>query len=55
MNSKHKQKGNSTDIAVIFPMDGYHYTRSYLREQENSEFLFKRRGAPFTFDGEGKN
>ena len=32
------------------PMDGYHIRRSVLREQENSEFLFSRRGAPFTFD-----
>eukprot|EP00012_Vannella_robusta_P009917 CAMPEP_0206195964 /NCGR_PEP_ID=MMETSP0166-20121206/8159_1 /ASSEMBLY_ACC=CAM_ASM_000260 /TAXON_ID=95228 /ORGANISM="Vannella robusta, Strain DIVA3 518/3/11/1/6" /LENGTH=146 /DNA_ID=CAMNT_0053613335 /DNA_START=128 /DNA_END=564 /DNA_ORIENTATION=+ len=34
-------------------MDGYHLRRSVLQKQENSEFLFKRRGAPFTFDPEG--
>ena len=39
--------------AMVVPMDGYHIPRDKLRTMENPEYLFKRRGAPFTFDPEG--
>lgn len=35
----------------VVPMDGYHFTRAYLRELPNSEEAFARRGADWTFDG----
>ena len=46
------------DIAVVLPMDGFHYSRSELREMaekegSNTTFdeLISRRGAPWTFNG----
>ena len=46
--------------AVVLPMDGFHYTRSQLREMGTStdcqytyEELLARRGAEWTFDAEG--
>uniref|UniRef100_A0AC34FP37 NB-ARC domain-containing protein n=1 Tax=Panagrolaimus sp. ES5 TaxID=591445 RepID=A0AC34FP37_9BILA len=36
--------------ATVLPMDGFHIPRNKLKEMENAEYLFKRRGAPFTFD-----
>uniref|UniRef100_A0A914YZQ1 Phosphoribulokinase/uridine kinase domain-containing protein n=1 Tax=Panagrolaimus superbus TaxID=310955 RepID=A0A914YZQ1_9BILA len=38
--------------ATVLPMDGFHIPRKKLQEMENPEYLFKRRGAPFTFDSE---
>uniref|UniRef100_A0A914QK41 Phosphoribulokinase/uridine kinase domain-containing protein n=1 Tax=Panagrolaimus davidi TaxID=227884 RepID=A0A914QK41_9BILA len=38
------------EIAVVMPMDGFHFTRNELSKMENPEYLFKRRGAPFTFN-----
>ena len=43
------------EIAVVLPMDGFHYSRAKLREldpPDAAEFL-PRRGAPWTFDAEG--
>jgi pantothenate kinase len=37
-------------LAKCIGMDGYHYTRQYLREMKDSARAFERRGAPFTFD-----
>lgn len=34
-----------------FPQDGYHYYRKQLAKFEDPEEAFRRRGAPFTFDG----
>uniref|UniRef100_A0AC35GVW1 Phosphoribulokinase/uridine kinase domain-containing protein n=1 Tax=Panagrolaimus sp. PS1159 TaxID=55785 RepID=A0AC35GVW1_9BILA len=38
------------EIAAVMPMDGFHFTRNELSKMENPEYLFKRRGAPFTFN-----
>lgn len=43
---------NKTHKCVVIGLDGFHYTREYLRSLENSEEAFIRRGAYFTFDGE---
>eukprot|EP01041_Mallomonas_annulata_P009688 gene9688-20140_t len=46
------------EIAVVLPMDGFHYSRATLREMGNRvggssfEELIARRGAPWTFDAE---
>ncbi|KAK9452567.1 nicotinamide riboside kinase [Dipodascopsis uninucleata] len=39
--------------AQVLPMDGYHLPKDYLRTLPSPEYAFQRRGAPFTFDGEG--
>ena len=49
--------GLSSDLAVVIPMDGYHYSRSQLREmsvteERSFEDLLARRGSPWTFDAE---
>ena len=41
------------DVAVVFPMDGFHYYRAQLAEFDDPEEARRRRGAPFTFDAEG--
>mmetsp|Transcript_6778 Transcript_6778/g.17369 ORF Transcript_6778/g.17369 Transcript_6778/m.17369 type:complete len:239 (+) Transcript_6778:1-717(+) len=38
------------DIAVVFPMDGFHYYRAQLAAFPDPEEATRRRGAPFTFD-----
>ncbi|KAH7371207.1 phosphoribulokinase/uridine kinase [Pyrenochaeta sp. MPI-SDFR-AT-0127] len=38
------------EVAVV-PMDGFHYTQRMLSVFKDSELAFRRRGAPFTFDG----
>ena len=52
INTRHRQEHGelAEDVAVIYPMDGYHIRREELRSLENGELLLKRRGAPFTFD-----
>lgn len=35
---------------LVFPMNGYHYTRQELAEKPNGKDLLWRRGAPDTFD-----
>ena len=52
INSRH-----SSEIAVVIPMDGYHYSRSQLREmgakgERSFDELIARRGSPWTFDAE---
>ncbi|OBT55497.1 hypothetical protein VE04_04550 [Pseudogymnoascus sp. 24MN13] len=37
---------------TVLPMDGFHYPKSTLRTFQDPECAFRRRGAPFTFDGE---
>jgi len=46
-----------TEVSIVLPMDGYHYTRAQLRAmgeadgaQYTYEQLLARRGAPWTFD-----
>ncbi|EGS18283.1 nucleobase, nucleoside, nucleotide kinase-like protein [Thermochaetoides thermophila DSM 1495] len=43
----------SPPIAVFVPMDGFHYTRAQLDTFPNPAEAHARRGAAFTFDGEG--
>jgi len=38
------------EIAVVIPMDGYHFYRGELDKMPNSDEAHKRRGAPFTFN-----
>jgi pantothenate kinase len=38
------------DMAIVLPMDGYHYSRDYLDRLPDSIDAHRRRGAPFTFD-----
>jgi len=43
-----------SDVSVVVPMDGFHYSRERLREidpPDAAEYL-PRRGAPWTFDAE---
>lgn len=42
--------GQLGDMAVVVPMDGYHFYRSELDKMSNSDEAHKRRGAPFTFN-----
>jgi pantothenate kinase len=52
-------KGNPTTtshddpLAVAIPMDGLHYSQAELAAMPNPEEAIHRRGAAFTFDGEG--
>lgn len=38
--------------AKLLPQDGFHFYRSELAKFPNPEEAFRRRGAPFTFDGD---
>ncbi|KAI0802116.1 P-loop containing nucleoside triphosphate hydrolase protein [Xylaria sp. FL0064] len=40
-------------IAVVLPMDGFHYPRAYLDTLPNRAEAYSRRGAHWTFDAEG--
>lgn len=40
-------------IAVALPMDGFHYSRAQLAAMPNAAEAIHRRGAAFTFDGDG--
>lgn len=49
-----------SDVAVVLPMDGFHFSRSQLRamaEAPGSQYTFEdllaRRGSPWTFDAAG--
>ncbi|BEI83599.1 hypothetical protein CcaverHIS002_0402030 [Cutaneotrichosporon cavernicola] len=42
-----------TDVAMGLGTDGWHYSQAQLRAMNDSEMLFRRRGAHFTFDGLG--
>ncbi|KAF5230575.1 hypothetical protein FANTH_13777 [Fusarium anthophilum] len=46
---KELKKNGISDVAVL-PMDGFHYTRTYLSSFRDPDEAFRRRGAPFTFD-----
>lgn len=39
--------------SIVTGMDGFHLTRQQLSQSEDPQHAFKRRGAPFTFDGNG--
>ena len=38
--------------SIVIPMDGYHYTKSYLETMPDPILAFARRGADWTFDSE---
>ena len=38
------------NVALVVPLDGYHFTRQQLSEMPNAEEAIFRRGAAFTFD-----
>lgn len=40
-------------VAVALPMDGFHFSRAHLASMPNAAEAIHRRGAAFTFDGEG--
>jgi pantothenate kinase len=44
-----------SDVSVVVPMDGFHYSRARLRELDppDAAVFLPRRGAPWTFDAEG--
>jgi pantothenate kinase len=42
-----------TPLAAFVPMDGYHLTRAQLDAMPDPATAHARRGAEFTFDGEG--
>ncbi|CAK9787274.1 unnamed protein product [Cutaneotrichosporon oleaginosum] len=41
-----------SEVAMGLGTDGWHYSQAQLRAMPNSEMLFRRRGAHFTFDGD---
>lgn len=45
--------GTDSEFAVCIPMDGYHLSRAQLAAMPDPENAIHRRGAAFTFDGEG--
>jgi pantothenate kinase len=40
------------ELAIVIPMDGYHYYRRELDQMPNPEEAHRRRGAPFTFNAQ---
>ncbi|KAH6641702.1 P-loop containing nucleoside triphosphate hydrolase protein [Chaetomium tenue] len=54
LNARHAAH-SPTDppIAAFVPMDGYHHTRAQLDAMPDPATAHARRGAEFTFDGEG--
>ncbi|RBA19716.1 hypothetical protein FPRO05_09016 [Fusarium proliferatum] len=46
---KELKRNGISDVAVL-PMDGFHYTRTTLSSFSDPDEVFRRRGAPFTFD-----
>ncbi|KAK3392144.1 P-loop containing nucleoside triphosphate hydrolase protein [Sordaria brevicollis] len=52
----HDQRINNSsqkDIAIALPMDGFHLTRAQLSAMPDPVLAHARRGAEFTFDGQG--
>lgn len=47
------QPSFSSEIATYIGLDGWHYTRATLDTFDDPKDAHDRRGAPFTFDGEG--
>ncbi|KAJ6014593.1 hypothetical protein N7540_009184 [Penicillium herquei] len=46
-------EGSDGQFAVCIPMDGYHLSRAQLAAMPDPAIAIHRRGAAFTFDGEG--
>jgi hypothetical protein len=54
VNARYQESSSEPDdVALVIPLDGYHLTREQLSLMPNSEEAHFRRGAAFTFDGEG--
>ncbi|KAM7223317.1 P-loop containing nucleoside triphosphate hydrolase protein [Rhypophila decipiens] len=54
LNEKYaRENPNSPPVAIFVPMDGYHLTRAQLSAMPDPENAHARRGAEFTFDGDG--
>lgn len=54
MNERYaREHPGSPPIAIFVPMDGYHLTRAQLSAMPEPENAHARRGAEFTFDGQG--
>ncbi|KAK4033961.1 ATP-dependent kinase [Parachaetomium inaequale] len=54
LNARHvAQFPDQPPVAAFVPMDGYHYTRAQLDAMPDPATAHARRGAEFTFDGEG--
>ncbi|KAH7127617.1 phosphoribulokinase/uridine kinase [Dactylonectria macrodidyma] len=49
----HHLEPSDAPLAVAITMDGFHYSRAQLAKMPNPEEAIHRRGAAFTFDGEG--
>ena len=45
--------GSDPNTVAVLSIDGFHKTRKELTNMKNPEEAFRRRGAPFTFDGPG--
>ncbi|KAA8917208.1 hypothetical protein TRICI_000659 [Trichomonascus ciferrii] len=52
LNEEKAGEGEVPFVAVV-PMDGFHLTRAQLDEMKDPGEAHKRRGAPWTFDGQG--
>mmetsp|Transcript_66564 Transcript_66564/g.210690 ORF Transcript_66564/g.210690 Transcript_66564/m.210690 type:complete len:351 (-) Transcript_66564:259-1311(-) len=50
INRLHAAGGGGGDLAVVVPMDGFHYYRRQLDAMNDPVEAHARRGAPFTFD-----
>ncbi|KAK3377927.1 P-loop containing nucleoside triphosphate hydrolase protein [Podospora didyma] len=54
LNARHAAlHGTTNPITAFVPMDGYHLTRAQLSAMPDPITAHARRGAEFTFDGEG--
>ncbi|CAN6635628.1 hypothetical protein TRVA0_015S01244 [Trichomonascus vanleenenianus] len=54
LNSRiEKSSSSEHPVAVVVPMDGFHYSRNQLDEFPDPTEAHRRRGAPWTFDASG--
>ncbi|GAA5987744.1 hypothetical protein JCM10908_007195 [Rhodotorula pacifica] len=53
VNELARREGSKEEVAICIGGDGWHLSQAQLREMEDSDYFFARRGAHFTFDGKG--
>lgn len=54
LNSLYREESSTDeDVAIMIGLDGWHLTRATLAAMPNKEEAFARRGAHWTFSGEG--
>lgn len=53
VNEIHQQTSHAEDIAIVVGLDGWHLSRATLASLPNPEEAFARRGAHWTFSGDG--